>query len=326
MFLARRGPGEAAHERAQRPRVPVGLGRLGQRFGVAVGAHDILGVTQTHTEAGLRSLDTPAARAQPRSERLGRYRLLRLACGMESLGGPVPQGAVGVLAVHVGELAHQLEQRPRALTALGDVRNDGVVLARAHEIQRVVVAWPQARLVGAHRTAADAGPHREALRSLHRAPRLALSTGSPRPSRGGPVGSVLSARAPRACGGRATRSPGRRCGTGAPATGTALSAPRIAERLTDGDAFAGWSVGGAGRDAVLGEPARQVLAGDLALRPPQRRALGVAAPLQAARAAPDEQPAVDHRLAGVGGVLRRRPGARWPRPLAVPGAWRRRRT
>src|SRR4051794_17063906 len=65
-----------------------------------------------------------------------------------------------------------------------------------------------------------------------------------------------------------------------------LRAADPAERLLDRDALAvGRSLLGRRRDAVLREPARQVLAGDLALRPPQRRGLGVAAPGQAARPA-----------------------------------------
>jgi hypothetical protein len=81
---------------------------------------------------------------------------------------------------------------------------------------------------------------------------------------------------------------------------------------------------GGRRDAVLAEPARQVLPGHLAARPPERRALGLAAASQAAAVAADEQVAVENRLADVGYVLRR--GVRSPRPRAGPDGWRARRT
>jgi hypothetical protein len=58
-------------------------------------------------------------------------------------------------------------------------------------------------------------------------------------------------------------------------------------------------VAGARGDAVLGQPARQILAGDLPLRPSQRRSSGVAAPTQAPRAPADEQAPVQHGLAGI---------------------------
>ena len=60
--------------------------------------------------------------------------------------------------------------------------------------------------------------------------------------------------------------------------------------------------GGRG-DSMLGEPAREVLAGDLALRPPQRSALAVTASAQAPPAVADEELAVHDRLAGVGHVV-----------------------
>ena len=76
---------------------------------------------------------------------------------------------------------------------------------------------------------------------------------------------------------------------------------RLADRLVHGDALVGL-LGGGGRDAVLGQPAREVLAGDLALRPPQRSALGVTTGSEATGAATGEQATCDDRLAGIGGV------------------------
>ncbi len=56
----------------------------------------------------------------------------------------------------------------------------------------------------------------------------------------------------------------------------------------DRDPLAHGLLGGGRSDAVLGEPARQVLARHLPLRPPQRRALGIAASAEKdARSLPD---------------------------------------
>ena len=65
-------------------------------------------------------------------------------------------------------------------------------------------------------------------------------------------------------------------------------------------------------DAVLGQPARQELAGDLAVRPPERGALGVAATAQPAGALADQEAPVEHRLARVDDVT--------PASLATPAA------
>ena len=82
----------------------------------------------------------------------------------------------------------------------------------------------------------------------------------------------LSARASRASGGRARRSRGRRCGTGAQGrAGSCASTPCISRsgRGIVMPCSGGGSSPGCD-DAVLGQPAREVLAGDLARRPPER--------------------------------------------------------
>jgi len=54
---------------------------------------------------------------------------------------------------------------------------------------------------------------------------------------------------------------------------------------------------------TIGQPAGQVLTGHLDLRPPQRRALSIAAPAEASAAMADEEPAMQNRLARVRSVL-----------------------
>ena len=83
-----------------------------------------------------------------------------------------------------------------------------------------------------------------------------------------------------------------------------LRPSHVAQRAADRDALVRRLLRALRCDAVLGQPAREVLARHLARRPPQRRALGVAAAGQPARAsAADEQPAVQHGLAGVRRVI-----------------------
>jgi hypothetical protein len=127
-------------------------------------------VTQAHAQAGLWGLDATAAGAQPRSKRLGRHHGRRLGGVAQYRASALAQREVGKLVTNLGEVAHQLEHRPGALAGLDDVRDHSIVLDGAHEMQGLVVAQSEAWLVGAHRAAADAGPHREASRSVHHVP------------------------------------------------------------------------------------------------------------------------------------------------------------